>query len=224
MKKLFLLVLTAAFAAASTTTTFAAIVIPTTVIASFTFDGSVGSEVNYAANTLDIGSLQSCVITRGPGILPASGAGSFSSSGFSAAFDASEYYSITLTPVVGVTISPIELALDGRRSGTGPLNWELRSSVDSYSMTLVSGSLPEDTTVHRQTAAIGGMGDFSTPVELRLYAYGASSGSGTWRLDNIDVSSAVPEPKEYGEVAAGGLVMFFFARKVRKRLLHNGRR
>ncbi len=76
------------------------------------------------------------------------------------------------------------------RSGTGPTNWTLKSSTDGYTADLASGPLTPATSWQTNSAALASNPDNGT-VTFRLYGSGASSGAGTWRLDNVSFTGEV---------------------------------
>jgi hypothetical protein len=83
----------------------------------------------------------------------------------------------------------IRISFDYRATGTGPNMLELHYSTDGSSFTLFSSpsTLNNNSTFQSLSfdlSTITGLNDNSNAV-FRLYAYGASGGSGTLRLDNI---------------------------------------
>jgi len=201
MRKMFFLLL--AIVLVVTTQTLKA----ATIISSFNFASAAGNEESYSADIINGDFLQEASITRGLGITPASGAGTFSSSGFTLAGpDASDYYSLTLIPKTGTALSLWDMSFGERRSSTGPLNWELRSS-QNFSLTLASGTMPDDTNIRNHVISLSELSETTEPIEFRLYGFGAEGGTGTWRLDDIEFQ-AVPEPRGYGITVGIGLLAF----------------
>ena len=101
--------------------------------------------------------------------------------------DADEnYFEFTISVSSGA-IMPVFFEFDNRASGTGPVSWGIRSDADNYGDILSSGdtsdSFSETPMVNADVSGIPA----GTGVTVRIYGYGASSGSGTWRVDNIRV-------------------------------------
>ncbi len=202
MKKMFLLA--SVFAVAS---------LSAQVIVSFNFNTALGNEPSYSADFIETSLVSSASISRGTGLTPASGAGSFNSSGFTlAGLDLTDYYSITLTPKVGASLSLSGVFFDGRRSSTGPTSWEVFSSFDGFASTLASGTMPNDAVTHSFAVPLTGFEGITDTLEFRIHAFGSASGAGTWRLDNI----LVPEPHEWGMIAGIGLLGVAFIQRVRR--------
>lgn len=183
-------------------------------IVTFSFTGALGNEASFAPDAQPTGAVVSSM-SRGSGLTPSTTADTFNSSAWTtaASIDFSDYYTFTITPDPGYFMTLSSLQLDERRSGTGIRSWAVRSSLDSFSSNLSLFSVPDDTSVRtaQTTSFSSAFESLTSGVELRLYGFSAESGSGTWRIDNVQVSgslTAAPEPHEYALVASLGLVGF----------------
>lgn len=125
-----------------------------------------------------------------------------STTGFnSATLNTAKYFEFTITPNSNYAMSLSTISFFEQKSGTGPSNWVLRSSLDGYASNLNGASAGTTSASFSATPQSIDLGlelqNITTAVTFRLYAYGATSSSGTWRLDDltiegnmIDVSSS----------------------------------
>jgi hypothetical protein len=90
-----------------------------------------------------------------------------------------------------------------RATATGPTAFAIRSSSDSYSANLASGTITNDTNWYSSGTVSITLSGASSATTLRIYGSGASSGAGTFRLDDVTVAgsvTAVPEPSTYAAI------------------------
>lgn len=131
-----------------------------------------------------------------------------------------DYVEFTVGPKVGFTLSLTGVELDSRRSSTGPVNWQLRSSLDAFAASLGSAAPGNGTWTANQTVALNGaFAALASEVTFRVYGYNASGTSGTLRLDNLEVlgiATPVPEPADLGLAAAFGAFGFGLVRRWRR--------
>jgi len=155
----------------------------------FSFTGAAGNEVTFPADGASpVPGLAAIPdMSRGAGVNPASAANTFSSNNWSAVFDATEFYSFTLTPDVGASMTLQVLDFSDQRSGTGPTTYFVRSSLDGFTADLQTDATLAALGPHRVLLDSSFAG-LSAPVEFRLFATGASAGTGTWRIDDVAVS------------------------------------
>ena len=172
-------------------------------VVTYTYDDGSGGGTT-APNQVDPNATASNT-TYGPG----TGSNSFfggnpgqaiAANGFnSAGFDADDYFGLEVSPNSGFELDLSSLTFDTRRSSTGPPSLELRSSLDNYASTVATGtastSFPGTVSFDLSGAAFQ---DVTSAVTFRIYAFGASSGSGTLRLDNVTLNGDV--------VSTGGTV------------------
>jgi hypothetical protein len=126
------------------------------------------------------------------------------------------YFCFTITPAGGYTVTLSSLSFNYASTGTGPTSYTLLSSSDSYSTLLTSGSLTPQaggslvsSDWHSVNSSI--TLSFTTPTTFRLTATGASSASGSFRVDDVSLNgnaslTAVPEPATYA-VILGAVVL-----------------
>ncbi len=161
-------------------------------LASFSFTGRLGNEVSVPADLVNLTALASApVISRGAGVSPSGAAGAFSSNGWTTAttLDVTDYYTITVTPAAGKTLTLTRLELDESRSATGIANWVVRSSLDSFATDLSAFTVPDVTTARTNEATPLGaaFSALTAPVEFRIYGFHAEAATGTWRVDNVEI-------------------------------------
>jgi hypothetical protein len=144
-----------------------------------TFDLSAqpGSEASAPSNPSPAG-VTASALSRSTGLAAQSGGGSINSSGWptSASADPNHYYSFTLTPAAGCTLTLSSLAIAVRASATGPSGGDVATSVDGF--TAHTGALPA---TGSQTVTLSASG--AGTIEVRIYGYGATSSAGTYRID-----------------------------------------
>ena len=131
-------------------------------------------------------------LTRGSGLTAASVTNAYNSSGWTTAAtpDANDYYEFTISPNAGFQFSAAELRVGLQRSSTGPANVVLRSSLDAYASNIGSVISPPISPAPVATSVVdlstvAGLQNSTSPVTLRLYGYGASSGAGTFRIERV---------------------------------------
>ncbi|MEJ7598941.1 MAG: Ig-like domain-containing protein [Kofleriaceae bacterium] len=162
-------------------------------LAIFTFTGATGAETTFTADApLAPGLAALPVMSRGAGVVGSSNVDAFSANAWAlagAGIDLTDYFSFSVMPAAGVSMSLLALELDERRSGTGIRTWAIRSSLDSFASDLVVVSVPDDTAtrVTRRIALPGAFLNQTMAVEFRIYGYDAEAPGGTWRLDNVEV-------------------------------------
>lgn len=188
-------------------------------VLTYSFEGSAGNEANFAVDTQPENALASD-FSRGSGIGASSGAGTFSANNWTtdATLDANDYFSFTLTPNNGFSATLESIVLDERRSGTGPREWSVRSSLDIFGSDVITVAVPDNTSTRTdQVIALdGSYAGITEAIEFRFYGYLAESGSGTWRLDNVMLNgsiTAVPEPSFYAALAGGACICVVIRRK-----------
>ena len=128
------------------------------------------------------------------------------------------FIELTVTPTAGFEVSLTSLLFSWQRSTTGPSSLSLRSSADSYVLTLGTVAGLPTTISTGNNLTITGLASFSTATTFRLYGYGATSAAGTGGFDtatdvaNVQLNGtivAVPEPTVgsllFGAVSVAGL-------------------
>lgn len=149
----------------------------TGAIATFALTSEAGDEASVAATSSATG-VTVGALTRASGLTATSGTGSINSSGWptTATADASKYYTFTVTPPTGCTLTLTSLALDVKASTTGPASGDVATSADDFGTHTTSVAGTSDTNV-----TLSGVSGTSA-IEVRVYGYGGTSTSGTFRI------------------------------------------
>ena len=182
-------IVTYGFGSAATATTAA-----TSVVASLTasiFTGNLGSPGTGSGTPL---------------FSAGSGGSFFSASNWTGSAPGTNYFEFTLTPGAGYELSVTSISLGYRVTATGPTAFAVRSSADAYATSLVTGSITNDSAWHSSGTLSITLSSLTTATTLRIYGSGASSGSGTFRIDDVALGgslalTAVPEPATSATIA-----------------------
>jgi hypothetical protein len=155
--------------------------------------------------------------------------------------DAGKYYEVTLTPDPSHTMDLDSITFGVRRSGTGPRDYSVRSSLDGYSSNLpgsvnagntelqlnggnvfhwINDSSPASDVTGTSVNLPSAFDTLTSAVTFRFYGHSAESAGGNFSMDNVAFNgavAAVPEPEEYAAMFGGGLVVFAMVRRRLKR-------
>lgn len=106
------------------------------------------------------------------------------------AANGSAYFEITLTPASGYTLIINGLSFGSRSTGTGPRNYTLLTSKDSFATNAITpDTLLANSTWALRTAVFPSNIVSAVPITLRIYGYNGvgnpASGTANWRLDDI---------------------------------------
>ncbi len=188
----------------------------------YDFTGEPGDQASTAA-TINAANLTAAAVSRGSGLNAANATGSINSSGWTTgtSLDANDYYGWSLTPADGYSLNLTEIRFTERRSASGILSWELRSSLDGFASAVGSATVPDNESSRTQTVSLdSSFSGIAATVEFRLYGFNAESAAGTWRLSGASglevYGSVVPEPHEYAALAGLGLLGFAVWRRSRR--------
>jgi hypothetical protein len=181
-----------------TTTSFSTLANPVGLV-TYLFDGCTSCP-SSAATTSDAGVATTDFI-RGPGIAAGGGSNYYNNNGFNTASpnftsanSQGDYVSFTVTANPGFQVTYSSLDFTHRKSGTGPGNTRVGYSTDGGSSWTYMTPDP---------LFLSGTGDvnvswtfpaaFSTSntVTFRIWAWGATAGTGTYRNDNVVLSGYV---------------------------------
>ena len=151
--------------------------------------GTVGTSADVTATGL----------TRGSGINMANGA-DFNSNGWGTAnanvadaITSNDYLEYTITPVAGSVVSLSSFDIRYDRSNSGPSSLEIQYSLDGFATSgtaiYTDGSVAANSEENlgnslSGVAALQGL-ESTTTVTFRIYCWGASSGSGTFDVEDI---------------------------------------
>jgi hypothetical protein len=163
----------------------------TVLVTSFSFTGAAGTELTFLSDGTNAKLTAAPVMSRLGGT-PTAAAGAFSGNGWAAtAVDVAHYYSFTVTPKAGETMTLTKLALKDQRSGTGPLTFALRSSRDNFAADLQSFTTHTAIATSLSELTLGAVfANVAVAVEFRIYAFGGAAG-GTWRIDDVQLSGVI---------------------------------
>ena len=145
-----------------------------------TFDLSAQPGNEVSAPAMSATGLTSGALSRAAALTPELGSGSINSTGWttSATADASDYYTFTVTPGAGCSITLTSIAIDAKASSTGPSKGDVATSADAFATH--SASFAGTSTPTVTLTGVGGTG----AIELRVYGYGAKDPTGTFRIEN----------------------------------------
>jgi hypothetical protein len=146
------------------------------VLATWTLTGQPGSQASTPSTSSAPG-VTASPLARAVGLTATAGANSINSSNWPTAFDSTKYYAFLVTPPSGCTVSASSLAIDVASSGTGPTSASAGTSADAFAHTATV------TTTAPSMPALTASG-VTSPLEVRVYGFGASATTGTMRIQN----------------------------------------
>ena len=161
----------------------------------FSFTGATGTPVTFAADAQPTnGSVT--VFSRSASVTAITSTDNFGASAWNVpSVDLTKYFSFTISANVGSVLNLTSFELDETRSGTGPTQWVLRSSLDGFTANLGSYTNSGITTLTNRNIALDEtFYNRSGNIEFRIYAFGASSAAGTLRLDNVELFGSISAP------------------------------
>jgi hypothetical protein len=134
--------------------------------------------VTSAPVTSQVPGVTGGAISRAPALTAVSGSGEINASGWGqgSSADAARYYTFTLSPASGCTLSLTSLTIDTGASATGPASLEVATSVDAFAThkPLAGGSTT--LTLGSPTSAL--------PIEVRVYGFAATASGGTLHIQS----------------------------------------
>ncbi len=117
-----------------------------------------------------------------------------STTGFNvAAINTAKYLQFSITPNANYAMVLNNVSFYDQKSGTGPTTWVLRSSLDNYAAnlnTVTTTNTPFGADPNLVELGIN-FQNISVGVTFRIYAYGATSGSGAWRVDDLTLDGSL---------------------------------
>lgn len=150
-------------------------------ILAFEFSALTGSEATAGSASNDA-NLTSSTISRGAGLTSGANAQRFNSTNITTAssVDLTDYVEFTITPQTNKMFSISSIVVLHQRSGTGPLRFALRNSVDSYTADLGGVSVGTDVTTTQTATFTFTVTNSTAAITFRLYPYQAEAAAGTW--------------------------------------------
>jgi len=152
-------------------------------ILTFDFAGLAGNEVSATSNTNDP-NISTSTITRGSGLTASNNGDRFNATSWATgnianAIAGNNYMEFTITPNSGCNFSISSIFIQLKRSGTGPREITLRSSVDGFSTDLNGPFLINDNTNLQSFTFTFTQNNITTATSYRIYMWSeASGGSG----------------------------------------------
>jgi len=132
-------------------------------------------------------------INRGPGITGNAGANRYNANNWNLTFDANDYFTFTLTPNGGYLINFTQFQFTRQRSATGPTNFELRSSIDGFTTSIGTGTVPTSFATTTVNLAIPALQNINSAIEFRLYYWGTSNTGGTASVNDFSFTGTVAQ-------------------------------
>jgi hypothetical protein len=152
-------------------------------------------------------------IGRGPGISGNNANDRYNANSWNTvSLDTDAYFTFTITPASGFSVSFSDFVYTGQASGSGATSVAFRSSIDSFAGDIGTPTTG-GTTIDLSDSAYQNL---TTATEFRLYGWGASASGGTFSVNSFTFNgtvSAVPEPSEYAGLAGAGLIGFALWRR-----------
>lgn len=138
-------------------------------------------------------------IGRGSGISANNANDRYNASGWnSTSLDANDYFEFTLTPNPGLKINFSGFAYTSQASGTGPVSFAIRSSLDSFTSDLGTPSAAGATI----SLSAPMFQNVTAAITFRVYGWGASAAGGTFSINDFAFNgtalSTVKKPEPSG--------------------------
>jgi len=148
------------------------------VLATWDFSGDTGNEASKAVAST-AANITAGAFARGSGLTATTGSGSINSSNWptAASADATKYYTVTITPAAGCTMDLTSVAIDARASASGPATAGVGTDADQFMYGSQVSTTAPSTPALSVTGATGA-------VEIRIYGWSATGGTGTFRVQN----------------------------------------
>jgi hypothetical protein len=159
------------------------------VIFSNTITGTYPNTYNpYSLDQITNTNLTALGIGRGTGISGSNANDRYSAKGWnSTTINPDDYFTFTLAPTSSYRIDFTSFTYSGQASPTGPTSVALRSSIDNF-VTDIGTPTIAGTTISLTATAFQ---NIKTPIEFRLYAWGATKSGGTFSINDFSFSGNV---------------------------------
>lgn len=119
----------------------------------------------------------------------------------------SAYFEFTLTPATGYNVTLTGISFGSRSTSTGTQAYSIRSSLNNYGSTIVTGALSNGSTWQLiSNTGLNIAGATSAPVTFRIYGHNGTgspaSGTANWRIDDIVLNVTVSNAPSAATVGA----------------------
>ncbi|MEO5684268.1 MAG: choice-of-anchor J domain-containing protein [Chitinophagaceae bacterium] len=105
----------------------------------------------------------------------------------------SAYFEFTLTPAAGYSVSITKIDFGTRSTGTAPVAYNIRTSLDSYAADIAAGTIANNSAWSLKTNTVSFTGTADAPVTIRIYGSGGAgspaAGTANWRVDDLAVTA-----------------------------------
>lgn len=147
----------------------------------FEFVGIAGSEVTVNSNTNATG-VQASTISRGAGVTASGNGDRYNSNGWSTTtLDLTDYVEFTITPQSLYFLNITNIVVSHQRSGTGPVSFVMRTSLDGYASNATNiNTIGDVTATQTSTFTFSSAINTTTAVGIRLYGYASEGAAGSW--------------------------------------------
>jgi sortase (surface protein transpeptidase) len=151
-------------------------------------DANPSSYNPFTLSQTNVANITVSGIGRGPGINGNTASNRYNARDWSTSgMDLTDYFYFRITPGSGYAVNFVSFVYTGQKSGTGPVNFAIRSSVDNYAADITT------TTSTGTTVTLSGASyqNISSVIEFRIYAWGGSSAAGTYSVNSFSFNGAV---------------------------------
>ena len=157
-------------------------VIVQTSFLTFDFAVALGNESTWNSNSTNSSIQNPSVICRGSGLTAHLNAGRFNSNNFttSTSIEFTDYLEFAITPATNYSINISQITIQSQRSSTGPQYFVIRTSIDNYVSNVTNVVTISGTSLVTNVFTFINSISTNALVSIRIYGYGATSGSGTW--------------------------------------------
>lgn len=168
-----------------------------------------GSPIDSTVNPFTAGQTYSSTylsvptgLGRGAGVSAASVNNRYSASGWwtGTSIGSTDYFSFRLAPLSDYQIDFTSLTGNWQSSSNGPKKYEIRSSIDNFTSTIASGTISASGNQSSMNIDLSALQNVSSAtsngiagVEIRLYAFEASTESGTFSINDFVVTAHITE-------------------------------
>lgn len=195
------------------------------ILVTYDFTGLTGASPTPVKSVDEL--LSATSMTMGDGLTPTASMNRSEATGFATGGAAgtlntalNDYWEFTITPDAGYMVSLEVITFSFARGGNGPQNLVFRSSLDGYTTNITPAQTGITASIANSLSfTLSGVENVSSPLTIRLYGYGATTGGSGGALLNNELFTVngsvtpVPEPATIGLVLLAGGGMWLMRRK-----------